>query len=55
MKIGSAVLLIAMLVFLIPRARQAHAETPKAEKGDWQSAIIPIIIVLAFVALLMSL
>jgi len=55
MQIGGAVLIGAMLVYLIPRARQAQENSPKAERGDWQAAIIPVLLVLAFVALLMSL
>ena len=53
-KIGGAILLIAMLVYLVPRAKQAQENSPPAERGDWQAAIIPILIVIGFVAFLMS-
>ena len=52
MQIGSAILLGAMIVFLWPRAKQMLKETRKAEAGEWQSAILPILAVMGFVALL---
>ena len=52
MQIGSAILLGAMIVFLWPRAKQMLKETRKAEAGEWQSAILPILAVIGFVALL---
>ncbi len=52
MKIGSAILLGTMIVFLWPRAKQMLKETRKAEAGEWQSAILPILAVMGFVALL---
>lgn len=53
MKIGSALLLGAMILFLLPRAKQMMQESPKAEPGQWQSAIIPILLVIGFVVFLM--
>ena len=52
MKIGSAILLGMMIVFLWPRAKQMLKETRKAEAGEWQSAILPILAVMVFVVLL---
>jgi hypothetical protein len=52
MKIGSAILLGMMIVFLWPRAKQMLKETRKAEAGEWQSAILPILAVMGFVVLL---
>jgi len=52
MKIGSAILLGTMIVFLWPRAKQMLKETRKAEAGEWQSAILPVLAVMGFVALL---
>jgi hypothetical protein len=52
MKIGSAILLGTMIVFLWPRAKQMLKETRKAEAGEWQSAILPILAVVGFVVLL---
>lgn len=53
-KIGSAVLLGAMLIYLWPRARYLLKESPKAEKGDWQAFLLPIAMVVLFVILLIS-
>lgn len=55
MKIGSALLLGMMVVFLWPRAKQMLKESPKAEAGDWQAAILPILAVIGFVILLIML
>lgn len=54
MKIGSAVLLVAMLVILIPRAKQMLTESPKGTTPQWISFLIPIGIVVLFVLLLMQ-
>ena len=53
MKIGSAVLLGAMIALLLPRARHMLQHSPKAEAGDCSAFILPIAAVAAFVALLM--
>lgn len=55
MKIGSAVLLVAILVMIIPRARVMLKESPKGSPAQWVSFLIPIAIVVAFVLLLMQL
>ncbi len=55
MKIGSAVLLVAMLAILIPRARQMMTQSPKGSTAQWISFLIPIGVVVLFVLLLMQL
>ncbi|GMQ77139.1 MAG: hypothetical protein BMS9Abin01_2455 [Gammaproteobacteria bacterium] len=55
LKIGSAVLLVAMLVILIPRARQMMKESPKGTTSQWISFVVPVGIVVLFVLLLMQL
>ena len=55
MKIGSAVLLIAMIIFIWPSIKPMVQNSPKAESGDWQSAILPLLAVAGFVALLIYL
>ena len=52
MKIGSAILLGAMIVYLWPRAKQMMKESRKAEAGEWQSVLLPILAVAGFVVLL---
>ena len=55
MQIGSALLLGAILVFLIPRLPAILRSTPKGSSRQWMAAIIPIALVGAFVYLLMKL
>jgi hypothetical protein len=55
MKIGSAVLLVVMLIILIPRAKQMMQESPKGTPAQWVSFLIPIGLVVLFVLLLMQL
>jgi hypothetical protein len=52
MKIGSAILLIAMIAVIFPRAKHMLTNSPKAEKGDWMTVALPIIAVVLFVILL---
>ncbi len=51
-KIGSAILIGAMIIFLLPRARQMVKHSPKAKQGDWQALLIPIGLVVLFVIFL---
>ncbi|MFT5446256.1 MAG: archaellum biogenesis protein FlaJ (TadC family) [Gammaproteobacteria bacterium] len=55
MKIGSAVLMGMMLVFLFPRAKQMLQDGPKGTSQEWISALIPLALVVGFVVLLMAL
>jgi hypothetical protein len=55
MKILSALALGAMVIFLLPRAKQMMRESPKAEKGDWQAVLLPIGFVVLFIIFLISL
>ena len=52
MKIGSALLLVAMLVYIFPRMRHAMKHSPKGSAKDWQGALLPIAAVVGFVILL---
>jgi hypothetical protein len=51
-QIASAVFLVLMLVFLFPRAKQMFFNSPKAESGDWNAVLLPLLGVIGFVALL---
>jgi len=51
-KIGSALFLVAMLVFIFPRMRHAMKNSPKGTMQDWMGYIVPIIGVIAFVIFL---
>jgi amino acid transporter len=44
---------IMMLFVLWPAYKRVSKESPKAEKGDWQAAIIPLAAVALLVLLLM--
>ena len=54
MKIGYAILIGMMLMFLIPRAKQMVKESPKGSTSDWQGALIPLVLVILFVLLLIN-
>jgi len=53
-KIGSALLLVAMLFFLFPHAKSAIANSPKGTGKDWMGFVVPVIVVILFVVLLIS-
>lgn len=55
MKIGWALLLLAMIAVIFPRAKHMLTNSPKAEKGDWMSVALPILAVVGFVILLIML
>lgn len=52
LKIAAAAALILMLFYLWPVYKQWQEHGPKAQKGDWQAAILPLGAVVAFVILL---
>lgn len=52
MKIGSALLLLMMIIYLWPRAKQMMKESPKGSSDDWKAVIIPLAAVVGFVVLL---
>lgn len=54
MKVVSAIALGAMLVVMIPRARQMLKESPAAQAGDWHAVLLPVGLVVVFVLLLMQ-
>ena len=52
MKIGTAVVLGAMLLVLWPRAKQMVKESPKGSSEDWRSFILVLAAVALFVLVL---
>jgi hypothetical protein len=52
LKIGSALLLGAMLVVAWPRARIMMSEGRKGSAAEWKSVLIPLLVVVCFVVLL---
>ena len=55
MKIGYAVLLGMMIMFIFPRAKQMLKESPKVSSNEWMGVLVPIIVVILFVVLLIKL
>lgn len=53
-KILWAGLLVAMLVYLWPRAKHMLKESPKGTASDWHGVLIPLLAVAGFVALLIA-
>lgn len=51
-KIGSAALMIGMLVFIYPRMRHAMKNSPKGSTQDWMGFVIPLTAVIGFVIFL---
>jgi archaellum biogenesis protein FlaJ (TadC family) len=52
LKIASAAVLGTMLFFLYPTAKHWFKHGPKAKKGDWSKAVIPLLVMVGFVILL---
>jgi len=52
LEIGSALFLVAMMVFVFPRMRQALKYAPKGTSQDWIGLLVPILAVIGFVILL---
>jgi hypothetical protein len=54
-KIGSALFMLAMIVYLFPRAKQAIQNSPKGSMQDWMGYILPMAAVVLFIVLLITL
>ncbi len=48
----AGVLVLAVLYFFGPGAKRAAEKAPKAGAGDWRAALVPILLVAAFVVLM---
>ena len=55
LKIFSAVLIVGWIIYIWPRAKYWLKNSPKAQAGDWQAAILPLAAVVGFVILLIML
>lgn len=53
-QIGSALFLLAMIVFIFPRMRNAVKHAPKGNMKDWMGFIIPLAAVIGFIVLLVK-
>lgn len=54
-KIALAAVLAMMLFFLWPAFKQWQEQGPKAGPGDWQSVVLPLVLVVGLVVLLIAL
>ena len=55
LKIGSALFLVAMIIYLFPRAKQVIENTPKGSMKDWMGYIVPMAVVILFIIVLIAL
>jgi general stress protein CsbA len=55
LKIISALFIVAMMVMLFPRLKQASKNAPKGTQEDWMAAIKPLLLVVGFVVVLIML
>ena len=55
LKIGSAVLMIAMFFMILPAAKRMVKESPKGSSSDWMSFILPMAAVILFIIVLITL
>lgn len=53
-KIGTALFLAVMLIFLFPRMRHAMKHAPKGDNKDWMGFLMIIVVVALFVFLLIQ-
>jgi len=54
-KIGSALFMLAMVIYLFPRAKHAVQNSPKGTIKDWMGYVLPRAAVVLFVILLIAL
>ncbi len=54
-KIGSALFMLAMVIYLFPRAKHAVQNSPKGTLKDWMGYVVPLAAVVLFIIVLISL
>jgi len=54
MKIISAIAMVLMILYLLPRAKQMMQMSAEAENKDWMGVLIPIAGVVLFIVFLVS-
>ncbi|MDJ0776294.1 MAG: hypothetical protein QNJ85_00440 [Gammaproteobacteria bacterium] len=54
-QIGSALFMLAMVIFLFPRAKAAIQNSPKGSASDWMGYILPMAAIALFIILLIAL
>ena len=54
LKIASAVVLVGMFIYILPTAKRMVKDAPKGSSADWMSFALPMVIIVLFIALLIS-
>lgn len=54
-KIGSALFMLAMVIYLFPRAKHAVQNSPKGTLKDWMGYVLPMAAIVLFIIVLISL
>ena len=54
MKILSAIVLVAMIVYLLPRAKSLMEMSAQTENKDWKGVLLPLLAVVLFVVFLVA-
>lgn len=54
-KIGSAVFMLAMIIYLFPRAKHAVQNSPKGSAKDWMGYVLPMVAIVLFIIILIKL
>ena len=54
-KIGSALFMVAMIIYLFPRAKHAVQNSPKGSAKDWMGYVIPMVAIVLFIIILIKL
>ena len=54
-KIGSALFMLAMVIYLFPRAKHAVQNSPKGTIKDWMGYVLPMAAVVLFIIVLIAL
>ena len=55
LKIASGVALVAMFFFILPSAKRMVKNSPKGSISDWMGYIVPMVVVVLFIVVLISL
>ena len=55
LKIVSAIALVAMFFFILPSAKRMVKNSPKGSASDWMGFIVPMVVVVLFIVMLITL
>ena len=55
LKIASALFMLAMIIYLFPRAKQAVQNSPKGSNSDWMGFALPMVAIVLFIIVLIKL